>query len=88
MRQWLRSSRHSPSTGISSAKPIRRAFKAAYDEVEDEEGEHLYHTQGWCRELWLQSLGSKAVLPPPKEKKGVKTAGGAETAREERLLRA
>jgi len=60
------------------------ALKAAYDQVEDEEDEHLYHTQGWCRELWLQSLGLKAVLPPPEEKKDVKTASEAEKAREAR----
>jgi hypothetical protein len=42
-----------------------RALKDAYDEVEDQEDEHLYHTRGRCRELWLQSLGMKAVLPPP-----------------------
>ena len=39
-------------------------LKEAYEEVEDEEDEHLYHTKGWCRELWLKSLGLKAVLPP------------------------
>ena len=33
------------------------ALQAAYDEVEDQEDEHLYHTKGWCRELWLKSLG-------------------------------
>jgi len=49
-------------------------LKDAYDEVEDEEDEHLYHTKGWCRELWLDSLGLKAVLPPPEEKRDVKTA--------------
>ena len=49
-------------------------LQQAYDEVEDEEDEHLYHTKGWCRELWLESLGLKAVLPPPEEKKDVKTA--------------
>ena len=49
-------------------------LKKAYEEVEDEEDEHLYHTKGWCRELWLKSLGLKAVLPPPEEKKDVKTA--------------
>ena len=32
------------------------ALKKAHDEVEDEEDEHLYHTMGWARELWLQSL--------------------------------
>jgi ferritin-like metal-binding protein YciE len=51
-----------------------KTLKEAYEEVEDEEDEHLYHTRGWCRELWLQSLGIKAVLPPPEEKRHVKTA--------------
>ena len=49
-------------------------LKEAYAEVEDEEDEHLYHTRGWCRELWLESLGLPAVLPPPEEKRDVKTA--------------
>ena len=57
------------------------ALKAAYDEVEDQEDEHLYHTQGWCRELWLQSLGLPAELPPPEEKQDVKSASEAERAR-------
>jgi rubrerythrin len=61
-----------------------RALKAAHDEVEDEEDEHLYHTQGWCRELWLQSLGQPAVLPPPEEEKDVKTAIGAARAKASR----
>src|SRR6185436_11991926 len=47
---------------------------AACDEVEDQEDEHLYHTKGWCRELWLQSLGLPAVLPPPEETRHVATA--------------
>ena len=55
-------------------------LKDAYDEIEDQEDEHLYHTKGWCRELWIQSLGMKAVLPPPEEKKHVKTAIGAARA--------
>lgn len=49
-------------------------LKEAYEEVEDEEDEHLYHTKGWCRELWLKSLGLKAVLPPPEETQHVRTA--------------
>jgi hypothetical protein len=57
-----------------------RTLQAACDEVEDEEDEHLYHSSGWCRELWLQSLGMKAVLPPPEERKHVKTAIGAARA--------
>jgi rubrerythrin len=50
------------------------ALMEAYGQVEDEEDEHLYHTKGWCRELWLKSLGLKAVLPPPEEERKVKTA--------------
>jgi hypothetical protein len=61
-----------------------KALKEAHDEVEDEEDEHLYHTQGWTRELHLQALGLKAVLPPPEEKKKVKTAIGAARARQAR----
>ena len=57
---------------------------AAVEQIEDEEDEHLYHTQGWCRELWLESLGLEAVLPPPEEKKDVKSAAGAEKAKKER----
>lgn len=50
------------------------ALRAAYEEIEDEEDEHLYHSKGWCRELWLKSLGIDATLPPPEEKRDVRTA--------------
>jgi hypothetical protein len=56
------------------------ALQAAAEEVEDEEDEHLYHSKGWCRELWMQSLGMKALLPPPEERQHVKTAIGAARA--------
>jgi len=58
----------------------KAALQAAYDEVEDQEDEHLYHTKGWCRELWLKSLGLKAVLPPPEEREKVETATEAAAA--------
>jgi len=61
-----------------------RALKEAHDQVEDEEDEHLYHTMGWARELWMKSLGMKAVLPPPEEEKDVKTAIGAARAKQSR----
>lgn len=61
-----------------------KALLAAYEEVEDEEDEHLYHSKGWCRELWLESLGLKAVLPPPEEQKHVKSAIGAARAEQSR----
>ena len=61
-----------------------KALKAAHDQVEDQEDEHLYHTAGWARELWIESLGMKAVLPPPEEEKDVKTAIGAARAKHAR----
>jgi hypothetical protein len=61
-----------------------KALRDAYEEVEEEEDEHLYHTTGWCRELWIQSLGLPAVLPPPEEAKEVKTAIGAARAKQAR----
>jgi hypothetical protein len=61
-----------------------KALKAAHDEVEDEEDEHLYHTTGWTRELWIHSLGLPSVLPPPEEEKDVKTAIGAARAKQAR----
>lgn len=62
----------------------KKALQEAYDEVEDQEDEHLYHTKGWCRELWMESLGLKAMLPPPEERKHVKTAIGAARAEQSR----
>jgi len=61
-----------------------RALKEAHDEVEEQEDEHLYHTTGWARELWIQGLGMPAVLPPPEEEKDVKTAIGAARAKKAR----
>ncbi|MDQ3493992.1 MAG: ferritin-like domain-containing protein [Pseudomonadota bacterium] len=63
-------------------------LKAAYDAVEQDEDHHLYHTTGFTRELWIDSLGLPAVLPPPEERKNVETAIGAsraEQARDEML---
>jgi rubrerythrin len=62
----------------------RKVLQEAYSEVEEEEDEHLYHTMGWARELWLESLGLPAVLPPPEEKQHTKSAIGAERAKQAR----
>ena len=61
-----------------------KTLKDACDQVEEQEDEHLYHTTGWCRELWIESLGMPAVLPPPEEEKEVKTAIGAARAKKAR----
>jgi hypothetical protein len=62
----------------------RKALEAAQEKVEDEEDEHLYHTAGWARELWIEFLGMPAVIPPPEEEKDVKTAIGAARAKQAR----
>jgi hypothetical protein len=61
-----------------------QAIRDAVSQVEDQEDEHLYHTKGWTRELWIQSLGMPAVMPPPEEEKEVKTAIGAARAAQSR----
>jgi len=63
----------------------RDRFKTAHSQVEDQEDEHLYHTTGWCRELWIESLGMPAVLPPPEERKDVRSAIAAARAKQARL---
>lgn len=63
---------------------LGKVMKEAQDEVEEQEDEHLYHTTGWTRELWIESLGMPAVLPPPEEEKDVKTAIGAARAKHAR----
>jgi rubrerythrin len=60
--------------------PAADAVSAAVEEVEDEEDEHLYHSQGWTRELWFDALGLPAKLPPPEEVDDVQTAEEAAKA--------
>lgn len=59
-------------------------LKTAFEAVESDEDHHLYHTKGWARELWIESLGLPAVLPPPEEVKQVETAIGAARAEQAR----
>lgn len=63
---------------------IAKILKKAHEAVEEDEDHHLYHTKGWCRELWIESLGMPAVLPPPEEVKNVETAIGASRAEQQR----
>jgi hypothetical protein len=59
---------------------IGEALRDAAAAVEHEQEEHLYRSAGWCRELWLKSLGLKAVLPPPEDRKHVTSAFAAARA--------
>lgn len=72
---------------LSGAKAA--ALREAYEQVEEQEDQHLYHTMGWSRELWIEALGMPAVLPPPEEEKKVVTAIGAARAEQgrEQMLR-
>lgn len=66
----------------------KKALDAACRSVEDEEDEHLYHTSGWARELWISALGLPAALPPPEEVMDVHSAiasARAKAAREDLL---
>jgi hypothetical protein len=67
--------------GTGAETPV---LKSAHDAVEEDEDHHLYHTKGWTRELWIDSLGLPAVLPPPEEIKDVETAIGAARAEKSR----
>ena len=62
----------------------KKALMDAYEQVEEQEDMHLYHTMGWARELWIEALGMPAVLPPPEEEKKVVTAIGASRAEQSR----
>jgi rubrerythrin len=63
-------------------------LQQAHDQVEPEEDEHLYHTSGWTRELWIEALGMPAVLPPPEEEQDVHTAIEAARAKKSRAQKA
>lgn len=68
----------------SGKAPHAEALAEAYAAIEPEEDEHLYHSQGWLRELWLQALGLPAQLPPPEEERDVRSAREAARVAEER----
>ena len=72
----------------NSEQPEAATLKPAYDQVEEEEDEHLYHTTGWTRELWIEALGMPAVLPPPEEVRDVKTQEEAAQAKKARTKKA
>jgi hypothetical protein len=72
----------------NSSGDAATVLKQAHDQVEPEEDEHLYHTAGWTRELWIEALGMPAVLPPPEEEQDVETAIEAAQAKKARAKKA
>jgi hypothetical protein len=69
--------------GVTSGD-LASELQKAYDQVGEQEAHHLFHTQGWARELWIEFLGMDAVMPPPEEEKKVSTQIGAARAEQQR----
>jgi hypothetical protein len=61
----------------------KKILEEACELVEEQEDEHLYHSKGYWRELWIDSLGLPAMLPPPEEQRHVKSAISAAQAQQE-----
>jgi hypothetical protein len=53
------------------------ALRAAYAEVEDQEDEHLYHTKGWARVLWIESLELTTRAAREKPRRADRVAPGS-----------
>jgi len=59
-------------------------LRAAHEEVDAQEDRHLERAVGWCRELWIDALGLRAVLPPPEETEDVRSALAAARVKQAR----
>lgn len=66
------------------SEPYKSALMQPVSKVITQESHHLFHTQGWTRELWIKQLGFPAALPPPEEIKSVETQIGAGRAEQQR----
>jgi hypothetical protein len=64
-----------------------KVLKDAHEQVQEQENEHLYHSKGWCRELWIHSLGMQAMLPPLEEERDVHTPMEAAKAEQQSIER-
>ena len=61
----------------------KRVLEEACEIVGEQEDEHLHHGRGYRRELWLDSLGLPAMLPPPEVTQRVRSAIGAARAQQQ-----
>ena len=68
---------HLASHGTGDATRIMNTVR---DTVEHQKDHHLHHTTARTRELWIDSFGLPAALPPPAEVKQVEAAIGASRA--------
>ena len=52
-----------------STGEMKKALQEAYEQVEEQEDQHLYHTMGWARELWIESLGCPPCCRRPRRRR-------------------
>jgi hypothetical protein len=64
----------------------KQDVEEACELVEEQEDEHLYHSIGYWRELWLEALGLPSLIPPPEELEHVRSAVGAAQAQQQAEL--
>jgi rubrerythrin len=61
--------------GQEATGMTKEALSEAFEKVAPEEDEHLNHSKGWCREMWRESMGLSATIPPPEETESSKKRG-------------
>jgi hypothetical protein len=49
----------------------KQPLSTAVGQIKDAVDQQYYRARGWEHELWLESLGAEAVLPPPEEREAV-----------------
>lgn len=68
----------------ASKGELARVLQAAHEQVEQAESRRLYCTRGWARELWIESLGLPAILPPDEEISQLEMEAEASRAEQQR----
>lgn len=68
----------------ASKGELARVLQTAHEQVQLEESRRLYCTKGWTRELWMESLGLPAILPPDEEASQVEMAQDASRLEQQR----
>ena len=69
------------AAGLEGAQ--KQSLEEACEIVEEQEDEHLYHSRGYCRELWFDLLGLPAIPPPPEDLQHVRSAISAAQAQQQ-----
>ncbi len=46
---------------------LLQSLEHDYEDIEEQEDDHIYRSQDWKRDLLMDSLGMEAALPAPEE---------------------